>query len=251
MLRLDINCDMGESFGIYELGHDQQLLAEVTSANIACGFHGGDPSVMRKSVQLAMQHGVAIGAHPGFADLTGFGRRQMQLSPDEVYDLITYQIGALQAFVQQEGGTLHHVKPHGALYNMAAASAPLAEAIAGAVAGLDKSLILYGLSGSELIRAGREAGLSVASEIFADRTYQADGTLTPRTHERAMIQDASEAAQQVLHMIRTHTVQAIDGTIVAIEADTVCIHGDGTQAVAFARELRACLLAEGIVLAAI
>ncbi|WP_322922898.1 5-oxoprolinase subunit PxpA [Paenibacillus campi] len=251
MRSIDINCDMGESFGIYQLGQDDELMAQVTSVNIACGFHAGDPSVMRKSVQAALRHDVAIGAHPGFADLTGFGRRQIVLSPDEVRDLITYQMGALQAFVQQEGGKLHHVKPHGALYNMAAVSAPLAEAIAGAIADLDQSLILYGLSGSELVRAGHAAGLKVASEVFADRTYQADGTLTPRTHANALLQNADQAAAQIIHMLHTRTVRAIDGTFVAIEADTVCIHGDGAYAVDFARELKACLFAEGIALAAI
>ncbi|MFD1888110.1 LamB/YcsF family protein [Paenibacillus wenxiniae] len=251
MISIDINCDMGEGFGIYELGHDEELLAEVTSANIACGFHAGDPSVMRKTVQSALRHGVAIGAHPGFADLAGFGRRKLQLSPAEVQDLITYQIGALQAFVQQEGGILHHVKPHGALYNMAAVSAPLAEAIAGAIADLDRSLILYGLSGSELVRAGHAAGLKVASEVFADRTYQADGTLTPRTRADALLHDASQAAAQIIHLLNTGTVRATDGTIVTIEADTVCIHGDGVHAVDFARELKRCLLSEGIALAAI
>ncbi len=251
MRSIDLNCDMGEGFGIYELGHDEQLLAEVNSANIACGFHAGDPSVMRRTVQSALRHGVAIGAHPGFADLAGFGRRQMQLSVQEVRDLITYQIGALQAFVHQEGGRLHHVKPHGALYNMAAVSLPLAEAIAGAIADLDSSLILYGLSGSQLIETGRAAGLKVASEVFADRTYQADGTLTPRTHQNAMLHDASQAAEQIMNMLHTRTVRAVDGTVVPIEADTVCIHGDGAGAVDFARELKKCLLAEGIALSTI
>lgn len=247
---LDINCDMGESFGAYVIGNDEQLFAEITSANIACGFHAGDPGVMRRAVKGALQHDVAIGAHPGLPDLVGFGRRQMNISPQEAYDLVTYQLGALDAFVRQEGGRLHHVKPHGALYNMAAVSRPLAEHIARAVAAYDSDLILYGLSGSVLIQAGQEAGLQVASEVFADRTYQADGTLTPRQQPDALIDDTAIAVEQIIHMLTTGTVRAVDGTYVPIQANTVCIHGDGAHAVSFAHELNKRLLDAGVEISA-
>ncbi|WP_436669348.1 LamB/YcsF family protein [Paenibacillus kandeliae] len=237
---------MGESFGAYVIGNDEQLYAEITSANIACGFHAGDPGVMRRAVQGALQHGVAIGAHPGLPDLVGFGRRHMNISPQEAYDLVTYQLGALDAFVRQEGGRLHHVKPHGALYNMAAVSQSLADQIARAIAAYDSDLILYGLSGSLLIQAGHEAGLQVASEVFADRTYQADGTLTPRQHPDALIDDTNVAVDQIIHMLTTGTVRAVDGSYVPIQADTVCIHGDGAHAVSFARALNKRLLDAGV-----
>ncbi|TCP57603.1 UPF0271 protein [Tumebacillus sp. BK434] len=239
-LRVDLNCDMGESFGAYELGRDEEILAYVTSANIACGFHAGDPSVMRKTVQMALEKGVAIGAHPGLPDLVGFGRRNMAISPQEAYDLTVYQIGALQAFVQAAGGTLQHVKPHGALYNMAAQDAGLSLAIAEAVYRVDPALILYGLSGSQLVLAGEQIGLRTAHEIFADRTYQPDGTLTPRTAPGALIDDPATAAAQVIRMVR-------DGTV---RADTVCIHGDGHHALAFAGEIRKQLQEQNIVVTA-
>ncbi|QWU13309.1 UPF0271 protein [Paenibacillus sophorae] len=246
MLEVDLNCDMGESFGAYTIGADEDLLQEVTSANIACGFHAGDPSVMRKSVRSALASGVSIGAHPGLPDLTGFGRRNMDITPEEAFDLVTYQIGALEAFVRQEGGKLRHVKPHGALYNMAAASRPLADAIAMAVHRFDPSLVLYGLAGSELLAAGREAGLPTASEVFADRTYQRDGSLTPRRQAGAVITDMEQSVRQVIRMVKEGTVAAVDGTVVPLEAETVCIHGDGAGAAVFARELRRRLEAEGI-----
>ncbi|AIQ12547.1 LamB/YcsF family protein [Paenibacillus durus] len=246
MLEVDLNCDMGESFGAYTIGADDELLREVTSANIACGLHAGDPSVMRKSVRSALAMGVSIGAHPGLPDLAGFGRRNMDISPEEAFDLVTYQIGALEAFVRQEGGKLRHVKPHGALYNMAAASCPLADAIAMAVHRFDPSLVLYGLAGSKLLAAGREAGLSTASEVFADRTYQPDGSLTPRRQPGAVITDMDQSVRQVIRMVKEGAVAAVDGTVVPLEAETVCIHGDGAGAAAFAAELRRRLKAEGI-----
>ncbi|AKG34420.1 LamB/YcsF family protein [Paenibacillus durus] len=246
MLEVDLNCDMGESFGAYTIGADDELLQVVTSANIACGLHAGDPSVMRKSVRSALALGVSIGAHPGLPDLAGFGRRNMDISPDEAFDLVTYQIGALEAFVRQEGGKLRHVKPHGALYNMAAASRPLAAAIAAAVSRFDPSLVLYGLAGSQLLAAGREAGLSTASEVFADRTYQRDGSLTPRRQPDAVITDMEQSVRQVIRMVKEGAVAAVDGTVVPLEAETVCIHGDGAGAAGFAAELRRRLKAEGI-----
>lgn len=246
MLSVDLNCDMGESFGRYALGTDAEMMEYITSANIACGFHAGDPSVMRRTVRMAVQSGVSIGAHPGLPDLAGFGRRPMEVSAEEVYDMVTYQVGALQAFVKQEGGTLKHVKAHGALYNMAAADRRLADAVARAVHETDSSLILYGLAGSALIAAGRAMGLRTASEVFADRTYRDDGTLTPRNMPGSLIADPDRAVDQVLQMVREGAVSAASGRIIPIEADTVCIHGDGEHALSFAGSLRAALEREGI-----
>jgi len=234
MYTIDINCDLGESFGNYSVGRDEEILEFVTSANIACGFHAGDPTTMRKTVQLALEKNVGIGAHPGFQDLLGFGRRNIEMSPSEVYDMVLYQIGALSAFVKTEGGHLQHVKPHGALYNMAAKDKNLAYAIARAVYNVDSSLILFGLAGSELIKAGKESGLKTASEVFADRTYQDDGSLTSRRENNALITNHEIAVQQVISMIKNGTVKSIQGHEIEISADTVCIHGDGIHAVEFA-----------------
>lgn len=248
MVHVDLNCDMGEGFGAYRIGNDSEMIASITSANIACGFHAGDPSVMRTTVRQAIAGGIAIGAHPGLPDLVGFGRRRMEITPAEAYDLVTYQVGALMAFVIQEGGQLKHVKPHGALYNMAATSRPLAEAIASAVQRIDSSLILYGLAGSELVAAGSAAGLRTASEVFADRTYQDDGTLTPRTWPEAMITDPEASVTQVVRMVKDRVVITLTGKVIPITADTICIHGDGVHASLFARTLRSRLEAEGVIL---
>lgn len=237
MARIDLNCDMGESFGRYTIGADDQIISSITSANIACGFHAGDPATMRKTVRLALDHSVSIGAHPGLDDLSGFGRRNISISPQEVYDLVVYQVGALYGFVLAEGAVLKHVKPHGALYNMAAVNRVLAEAIAEAVYKINPELILYGLSGSEMIRAGEKFGLKTASEVFADRTYQEDGTLTPRNRENALIENGNTAISQVLKMVIEQKVLATSGLEVQITADTVCIHGDGENSVAFAKEI--------------
>jgi UPF0271 protein len=237
MARIDLNCDMGESFGRYTIGADDQIISSITSANIACGFHAGDPATMRKTVRLALDHSVNIGAHPGLDDLSGFGRRNISISPREVYDLVVYQVGALYGFVLAEGAVLKHVKPHGALYNMAAVNRILAEAIAEAVYKINPELILYGLSGSEMIRAGEKFGLKTASEVFADRTYQEDGTLTPRNRENALIENENTAIAQVLKMVKEQKVLATSGLEVPITADTVCIHGDGENSVAFAKEI--------------
>jgi 5-oxoprolinase (ATP-hydrolysing) subunit A len=247
---VDLNCDLGESFGAYHMGNDEQLLPYVTSANIACGFHAGDPSVMRKTVQLCLQYNVAIGAHPGLPDLVGFGRREMAVTPEEVYDMVVYQTGALQAFAQAEGGTLHHVKPHGALYNMAAVNINLAEAIAEAIYKVKPEAILYGLAGSELMKAGIRLGLQTANEVFADRTYHQNGTLTPRKLPNALITDHEAAVQQVIRMIKEGKVRSLQGQDVGIQADTVCIHGDGLHALEFASHIRAALQIEGIAVAA-
>lgn len=249
-LAVDLNCDLGESFGAYQMGNDAALLQYVTSANIACGFHAGDPVVMHNTVKLALEQGVAIGAHPGLPDLVGFGRREMAVSADEAYALMVYQIGALAAFAQAEGGMLHHVKPHGALYNMAAANPALAEALAEAVYKVQPQAVLYGLAGSELIKAGARLGLATANEVFADRTYQQDGSLTPRSKPNALITEESIAIQQVLRMVKEGKVNAQQGQDVIIQADTICIHGDGPHAVSFARQIREALQNEGIMVQA-
>jgi UPF0271 protein len=245
-LTVDLNCDLGESFGVYQMGNDEAVLPYVTSANIACGFHAGDPWVMKKTVRLAMAQGVALGAHPGLPDLVGFGRREMAISPEEAYDLVVYQIGALAAIVKAEGGILHHVKPHGALYNMAAVSKPLAQAIAEALYNVNPELILYGLAGSELPKAGTALGLRTAHEVFADRTYQNNGTLTPRSQPNALLSDPEDAVQQVIKMVRERNVRSQQGEDVPIQADTICIHGDGPHALTFAHMIRDKLTAEGI-----
>lgn len=237
---------MGESFGSYKIGTDEEILNYITSANIACGFHAGDPATMRKTVRLALDKGVGIGVHPGFQDLVGFGRREMKISPQEAYDITVYQIGSLYGFVKAEGGKLQHVKPHGALYNMAAKDITLSEAIAEAVYNIDPELILYGLAGSKLINAGRKIGLRTAQEVFSDRTYQQDGSLTPRTNPHALITDPQEAVNQVITMIKKGKVHSLQGTDVSIQADTICIHGDGNGALEFAQKLSAALIEAGI-----
>ena len=232
MHRIDLNCDLGEG-----AGHDTELMSLITSANIACGGHAGDGPTMRATVELALQHGVAIGAHPGFVDREQFGRREIPIAPGEARALVLAQIRALELIVRSCDGQLMHVKPHGALYNMAARDAALAQAVAEAVREVDSRLILFGLAGSQLLAAGRACGLHVASEVFADRTYQPDGSLTPRSRPEALIQDEDDAVAQVLRMVRDGRVRAVDGADVAIQADTVCVHGDGPHAVAFVRRL--------------
>lgn len=247
---IDLNSDLGESFGAWSLGDDAALLAVVSSANIACGFHGGDPDIMRRTVTMALQHGVAIGAHVSLPDLQGFGRREMAVSPDEAYALTLYQIGALHAFVQAQGARLRHVKPHGALYNMAARDAALAGAIARAVRDFCSELRLVGLAGSALLQAGRDAGLAVAAEAFADRRYRADGSLQPRRESNAVIADPAEAVAQAIAIARHGTVRAVDGSTVKLHADTLCLHGDTAHAVQSARRLRQALEADGLRIAA-
>nr|WP_288812706.1 5-oxoprolinase subunit PxpA [uncultured Sphingobacterium sp.] len=233
-LTVDLNCDMGESLGAWKMGDDEAILPYVSAVNIACGFHAGDPATMMRTVRLALKYKVKIGAHPGLPDLVGFGRREMQLTAQEVYELVVYQVGALAACAKVQGSALHHVKPHGALYNMAAQKSELADAIATAMYDIDPALILYGLSGSELIKAGKTKGLKVYSEVFADRTYQQDGTLTARSDKHALIHDPKLAAEQVVHMIKTGKVISLQGTAVDIQADTICLHGDSKEAVQFA-----------------
>lgn len=246
MYTIDLNSDLGESFGAYTIGNDAAVLQFVTSANIACGFHAGDPSVMERTVALAAASGVAIGAHPGLPDLVGFGRRKMAISPAEAYAMVVYQVGALQGFAAAHGVPLQHVKPHGALYNMAAKDPALATAIAKAVYDVNPQLILYGLAGSQLITAGQKAGLQTASEVFADRTYQPDGSLTPRSQADAMVTDEDEAIRRVLRMITAGVVTAQNGQDIPVQADTVCVHGDGAKALAFAQKIKNTLEQQGI-----
>ncbi|MDQ0215388.1 UPF0271 protein [Oikeobacillus pervagus] len=241
MYKVDLNCDLGESFGRYRLGEMKQILKYVTSANIACGFHAGDPSVMKETVKLALDHHVKIGAHPGLPDLNGFGRREMNITPNEAYDMVIYQIGALQGFLSVHNATMQHVKPHGALYNMAARDPKLAKAIAQAVYDVSPSIILFGLSGSELTKAGEKIGLQTAHEVFADRTYQADGRLTSRSQQDALITDKEKSVLQVVKMVKEGKVISQQQTEVPLKADTVCLHGDGEQALSFAQYIRGTL----------
>jgi UPF0271 protein len=221
-------------------------MSSITSANVACGFHAGDPGVMRATVALATEHGVAVGAHPGFPDLAGFGRRELQVSPRDVEDFVVYQVGALAGIAAAQGVRLQHVKPHGALFNMAVRDADLADAVARAVALIDKSMILFGLPGSELVAAGARAGLRTACEVFADRAYRSDGTLVPRQEEGAVIHDAAAVEQRVIAMVRDQAVQAIDGTRVPLTIDTICVHGDTPGAAELAARVRAALETAGV-----
>lgn len=229
---VDINCDMGEG-----IGHDAAIMPFITSANIACGYHAGDEDTMKQTIDLAIQHKVFIGAHPSFPDRENFGRTDIRLPLGEVYDLVTRQIHLLSEISRTAGVSLHHVKPHGALYNMAAREKPIAAVIALAVKDVDEKLILYGLSGSHLIREAQKVGVKQVSEVFADRTYQDNGWLTSRTIQGALINDTDKAVQQVLQMIREGTVTAVSGKVIPIVAETICIHGDGEHAVEFAKAI--------------
>jgi len=251
MFSIDLNCDMGESFGAWTIGRDAEIMNYVSSVNVACGFHAGDAGVIRKTIEAAFEKGVAVGAHPSFPDLQGFGRREMKMSPREIFDIVLYQIAAIKGICEAFGGELHHVKPHGALYNQAAKDAELAVAIAEAVKAIDANLILYGLSGSFLITEAEQLNLKTASEVFADRTYQADGNLTARSEPNALISDAEKATAQVLQMIREKSVTATSGETVFIKAETVCIHGDGAHALEFARAIWEKLTAEKISIRAV
>jgi UPF0271 protein len=245
-LRVDLNCDMGESYGAYEIGADDAVFPHITSANVACGFHGGDPTVMRRTVTNAKAHGVAVGAHPGFPDLIGFGRRNMDVSADDAYDMVVYQVGALLGVARAAGVTLQHVKAHGALYNMAAKNAELASAIARAVRDVDRELVLFGLPDSFLISEGQSAGLTTASEAFADRNYMPDGTLVSRKRADAHVHDPNEVAARAVRMVREGKVRAVDGQDITLRADTICLHGDGAHAVEFAQSLRSAFSKAGI-----
>jgi UPF0271 protein len=246
MAAIDLNCDMGESFGAWKMGNDAALMDHVSSVNIACGFHAGDPTTIRNTIELAIQKNVAIGAHPSYPDLQGFGRRNMSLSPGEIYDLILYQVSAMKGICEASGARLHHVKPHGALYNQAAKSEEMSEAIARAVKSCDAGLVFYGGSGSNLISGAQKAGLKTASEVFADRTYQRDGSLTPRSMPNALIDDAHTAIHQAVQMVMSGKVTTLDGSEIPITAETICLHGDGAHALEFAVALRKAFAENGI-----
>jgi UPF0271 protein len=242
--RIDINCDMGEGFGAYTLGLDADIIPHITSANIACGFHAGDPGGMRATVSLAERHHVGVGAHPGFPDLRGFGRRAMQAAPAEITDDLVYQIGALTAFTQ--GKRLQHVKPHGALYNMAVDREAVARAIGDAILAVDRDLILVVLAGSQWEQVARGMGLRVAREVFADRAFDARGALVPRSVPGAVIHDASSVVERSLRLVVEHRVTAITGEALELHADTICLHGDTPGAVSLAASLRRALELAGV-----
>ena len=246
MPSIDLNCDLGESFGRWSLGNDEAVMESITSANVACGYHAGDPAVMRRTVRLARRARVAVGAHPGLPDLAGFGRRPMGVTPDEVEDLVLYQVGALAAIAKAEGVGLQHVKPHGALYNMAVADRALADAIARAVAAFDPALILFALPGTELLRAGQAAGLPVAPEGFADRAYEEDGSLTPRSRPGAVIHDPDEVVRRAVKMAREGVVVSTTGEEIPMRVATICTHGDTPGSHELTRRLREGLEREGI-----
>lgn len=247
MHKIDLNADLGESFGCYTLGSDEEMLEVVTSVNIACGWHAGDPLTMEKVVKISAERGVAIGAHPGYPDLLGFGRRNMSVAPEEIKAYVLYQIGALYAFCKAQGVKMHHVKPHGAMYNFGAKDYRQALAICEAVADIDSDLILVGLSGSELIRAADDVGLRSCCEVFADRAYEEDGSLVARSRPGSMILDKEEVAARVIRMIQQGIVTTINGSDIEIQTDSICLHGDSPQALELAYYLRKALVAEGIV----
>lgn len=249
MAKVDLNCDMGESFGNYVCGMDADVVPHISSANVACGFHASDPLVMEKTVALCKKSGVRIGAHPGFPDLVGFGRRQMQVSADELRTMVIYQVGALKTFCDAAGVKLQHVKPHGAMYNMAGKDENMARAICEGVHAVDPSLILLGLSGSKLVEAAKKVGLRAAREVFADRAYEEDGSLVARSKPGAMITDEDEAIARVVSMVTEHKVKAITGKDIPIEADSICLHGDSPKAVLFAEKISAVLKAAGVEIA--
>jgi 5-oxoprolinase (ATP-hydrolysing) subunit A len=249
MQRIDLNCDMGESFGAYRIGLDGEVIRFISSANIACGFHAGDPRVMSETVRLAKAQGVAVGAHPGFPDLVGFGRRNLDCTPAEVRDDTVYQIGALKGFCALHGVPMQHVKPHGSLYNLCVGNEALLRALAEAIAAVDRGLIwvvLGGAAAEQARKVAAEAGLRVACEGFPDRAYTADGRLAPRRLPGALIEDPERAAEQALRMAREGKVIALDGTVIELEVETLCVHGDNPAALAHVRTIRAALEGEGI-----
>lgn len=245
-MRIDLNADVGESYGHWQMGDDESLVPLVSSVNVACGAHAGDPLVMRRTVRLAADAGVAVGAHPGYPDRDGFGRRELGLTDDELRASLLYQLGALGAFCREAGVPMVHVKAHGVLYNRAAAEAPLATVLAQAVRDFDSSLVLVGLAGSELLRAGRLAGLAVAAEAFADRAYEPDGSLRSRRLPGAVLASPEAAAEQAVSIVTLGRVAAHEGSMVEIDADTLCIHGDTPGAADYARAVRRALQGAGV-----
>ena len=246
MMKVDLNCDLGEAFGNYSFGGDKDIIPLITSANIACGFHAGDENVMNQTVNLAKENHVSIGAHPGFPDLKGFGRRKMDISPTEVYNLIVYQLGALEGFCKVHQTRINHVKPHGALYNMGAKNKAIAKAIAKAVYDFDSTIVLVGLSNSLLISEAQAIGLKTASEVFADRRYEDNGQLVSRKEPDAVITDSDEALKQVLKMVTENKVISRNRKEIDLETDTICVHGDGKHALEFVEQIRKKLTKEGI-----
>ena len=251
MISIDLNCDMGESFGAWRMGSDAEIMNYVSSVNVACGFHAGDATVMRQTVEAAAKKNIAIGAHPSFPDLQGFGRREMKMSEQEIFDVVIYQISALSGICRASGAKMRHVKPHGALYNSAAINQPIAAAIVRAVKAFDETLSFYGLSSSYLISEAEKIKLKTVSEVFADRTYQTDGTLTPRVQANALIENERDSIAQILQMIKTQTVTTVDGQIIPIKAETVCIHGDAPRAARLARAIRQSLIENNIKIGAV
>ncbi|MHB7942855.1 5-oxoprolinase subunit PxpA [Staphylococcus capitis] len=245
-MQIDLNCDLGEAFGNYSFGGDKDIIPLITSANIACGFHAGDENVMNETIQLAKENNVGIGAHPGLPDLQGFGRRKMDIKPKEIYNLVVYQLGALNGFCKIHGTRINHVKPHGALYNMGAKNKEIAQAIALAVYDFDKSLVLVGLSNTLLISEAEALGLRTASEVFVDRRYEDDGQLVSRQESDATITNTDEALQQVLKMVTENKVVSKNGKEIDLQADTICVHGDGAHALDFVTQIRKKLTKEGI-----
>ena len=246
MFRVDLNSDLGESFGRYTLGMDDKIIPLITSANMACGYHASDPVVMEKTIALAKEAGIRVGAHPGFPDLMGFGRRNINVSPAEAKAYTLYQLGALDGFCRAAGVKLQHVKPHGAFYNMAAKDYKLSVAICEAIKNFDKDLIVLALSGGELAKAAKDMGLRTALEFFADRGYEEDGTLVDRRKEGALITDEDEAIARVVRMVKEHRLIAVTGKEISVTAHSVCVHGDGVKALAFVEKIREALKREEI-----
>ncbi len=246
IIRVDLNSDLGESFGNYRFSDDSGIIQLTSSVNVACGCHAGDPIVMDETVKRVKEAGIQLGAHPGYPDMQGFGRRNMALSAKEVCAYVVYQIGALDAFCKRNGVVMQHVKPHGALYNTAAKDPVIAEAIVEAVKCYNPELILMGLAGGELVKAGKSAGLRVAEEVFADRAYEEDGTLRARTKPDSMITDENESVERIIRMVKSGEVEAITGKIIPIRADSICVHGDGAKALKFVEKIRSRLIEEKI-----
>lgn len=246
MKKIDLNCDLGESFGTYKLGMDKEILKYISSANIACGWHAGDPIVMEETVKLAKLNNVEMGAHPGYPDLIGFGRREMGATADEIKAYVKYQVGALEAFAKSENRKLQHVKPHGAMYNTAAKNYKIASAIVQGIKEVNSELILLGLANSEMIKAAKDMGLRVASEVFADRAYNEDGSLVARSLPGAVIHDKDEAIRRVIRMVKEGKVETITGKDIEIDVQSICIHGDNPEALEFAKNIKLALEKDGV-----
>ena len=249
MKKVDLNSDLGESFGNYKIGMDEEILSLISSANVACGFHASDPSVMNKTVKIAKESKVAIGAHPGYPDLVGFGRRNMNIATADIKAMVIYQRGALQAFCAAYGVPMQQVKPHGAMYNMAEKDEKIAKAICEAIKAVDENLILLGPGSGKMVKAAKEIGLKTAGEVFADRAYMEDGTLVPRSMPGAMIEDEEEAVERVLKMVQDGKVTCITGKEIPVQADSICVHGDGKKSLLFVQKIKNALEKEEISIA--